>query len=629
MPARKIDFRYDIAFLRAIAIVSVVLFHLGLPYFNDGYMGVDIFFVLSGYLMTKMILGRMDQGTFRLVDFYQRRLARILPALLVLIIFFYVLLYLVLGAKLYDFSRFALSSSLFVSNIYYYLSSGYFQPASQLNFLLHTWSLSIELQFYVLYPLVLMGLRRLTRNRSQYDSYLLYVLGALSVCCMLYYAPRNQSFTFYMFHTRAWELLVGGIVFLHEKSFRQLLTPRIRNTIAISCIVILLLSVSGLLGMRSSGWPSVFTLIPVVATGLLILVQSDFKLYRLSAVRFIAAISYSWYLWHWPLIVLGTYFSLSRQWYYLLAVFVLSFVLGSLSYRFVEIRSFLRAPKWLLATALLVITTTILGTQFPLHKLFANPQEANLIAFHHHYPRERAAAQFGFGGAHLLSRAKFEDFDTTQLFQFSETQPNYLLLGDCHAGMFAHTLQRLANENNVNLLQATGDDVFPAPHVKPIFAGPTSLMHYIYQDYLPQHYNRIDKVILSANYAGYKKSEVDDYLDSIETYFAEKNIPVIYIGQTESYTVEYPVIETLHLKFGIDPQNYLQTYRTSANNYLKTSEIAEKYIDVYRSPSLKSTNGAESYMYDADHFSIFGTEQYRSILSEKIFLSKSHQDTDG
>src|SRR5690606_8845088 len=164
-------FLCDIHFLRVVVMLSVVLYYLGLPVFVDVYIGVDIFFVLSGYLMTKIILVRLNQGTFRLVDFYRRRLIRILPALLTLIILFYILLYFVLGIKLYDFSRFALSSSIFVSNIYYELSSGYFQPASQLNFLLHTWSLSIEMQFYVLYPLLLIGFRYFAGRRSPYDAY--------------------------------------------------------------------------------------------------------------------------------------------------------------------------------------------------------------------------------------------------------------------------------------------------------------------------------------------------------------------------------------------------------------------------------------------------------------------------
>src|SRR5690606_35956864 len=264
----------------------------------------------------------------------------------------------------------------------------------------------------------------------------------------------DPSFTFYMFHTRAWELLAGGAVFLHEKSCVRLLSQRMRNSIAILCVVLLLVSVTGMLGMRSSGWPSAFTLLPVVATGLLIAVQSDLRLFRLPGVKFVADISYSWYLWHWPLIVLGTYFSLSRQWYYLLGVFVLSFILWAWSYYFVENNKFLRTPKGLSATAVLVILVTFLGTQLPIHKLFANPHEANLIAFQYHYPRERAAVQYGFGGPHLLSRSAFNDYDTTRLFQFSDTKPNYLLLGDCHAGMFADRKSTRLNSSHVKISYA-------------------------------------------------------------------------------------------------------------------------------------------------------------------------------
>lgn len=620
MSASNMNFRYDIAFLRAVAVLFVVLYHLGIPFAKDGYIGVDIFFVLSGYLMTRIILGGMSQNNFSLVDFYRRRLVRILPALLILIIFFSILLYFVLGIKLYDFSQFAFSSSIFVSNFYYYLSSGYFQPASQLNFLLHTWSLSIEWQFYIIYPLLLMGFRRLAVGRFRRDGYLLYGLFFLSLAFMFYHARQSQSFTFYMFHTRAWELLAGGIVFLHEKKFRQFFSQSVRNGISIGCIAVILLSLIGVLGMRSVGWPSAFTLVPVGCTAMLILSQSRFRLFKLPVVNLVANISYSWYLWHWPLIVLGTYFSLSQYGVYRLAVFALSFAMGALSYHFVEKGSFLHAPKRLLATAALVVVATFLGTQIPLHKLFINPQESNLIAFQYRYPRKNAAEQFGFNSVHLLSRSAFEDFDTTRLLQFTDSRPNYLLLGDCHAGMFAHTLRKLADVHDVNLLQATGDDTFPAPRVQSPFEGPTALMHYIYNDYVPVYRDKIDKVILSANYAGYSKQQVEEYLKTIDAYFAQHNIPVVYIGQTESYTIEYPVVETLRLKFGIAPERYLQGYRTHANNYLKASAMGDKYIDVYRRSTLKSANDKESYMYDADHFSVYGTEQYADLFEKEIFL---------
>ena len=618
MDATKV-FRYDIAFLRAIAILSVVLYHLGIPYAKEGFVGVDIFFVLSGYLMTKIILGDIKLNRFRLLKFYKRRAIRILPALLLLIVFFYIILYLVLGIKLYDFSRFALSSTLFVSNVYYELSSGYFQPASQLNFLLHTWSLSIEAQFYIVYPIFLLLYQKLVPQASRYAIYFLYTLFAISLCCMFYSGERSQSFAFYMFHTRAWELLAGSLVFFHEKPCRRLLSLPIRRGIALLCIAVLLVSITGLFGLRYSGWPSGFTLIPVVATCSLLIVNSNLKVFQLPAVKFVADISYSWYLWHWPLIVLGTYFSLNGHWWFILLIFVLSFICGVFSFRYIETSKFLLNPIAALSTATLVVIISFLGTQIPLHKLFINPQEANLIAFHYRYPRECAAAQYGFGKTHLLSRHGFDDFDTAHLFRFSDRNPNYLLLGDCHAGMFAHTLRKLALTNQINLLQATGDDVFPAPKVKPIYRGPTELMHYIYEQYLPQQHHRIDKVILSANYASYSKKELTTYLKAVEAYFSKLNIPVLYIGQTEGYRIEYPVIETLQLKFNIQPTNYLQSYRGRANDFIKQSRISDNYIDVYKSPLVQSTDGVQSYMYDADHFAIYGTEQYIDVFQEKIF----------
>lgn len=617
----KGDFRYDIAFLRAFAVLAVVLYHFNWPFAKDGYLGVDIFFVLSGYLMTKIILGRMAQGSFRLLSFYWRRALRILPALLGLLIFFFVLLYFVLGIKLYDYSRFALSSSLFVSNIYYYLSSGYFQPASRLNFLLHTWSLSVEWQFYAIYPLLLLGLRRFSGGSSRYDAYFLYSLALLSFACLLYYASRNSSFAFYMFPTRAWELLAGGVVWLHEKRFRQLFSQRIRNGIALFCALLLMFAASGLFTMQRSGWPSALTLLPVAAASLLILAQSEARLFRWTAVRFIADISYSWYLWHWPLLVLGTYFAFSKQGSHLLAAFILSFVLGVLSYYFLERNAFLRRPKWLLVTTLLVFCTALLGKQLPPETIFLHQRDTPLIAFQQHYFKENAAEQYGFEKGHLLSRAPFEDFDTTQLYDFSDTQPNYLLLGDCHAGMFAYTLKRLAQEHGVNLIQATGDESFPAPGARPIYAGPAALMRYMYERYLPENAQRFDKVILSANYAGYPKREVQGYLEAIEHYFQQLEIPLVYIGQTESYTVEYPAIETLRRKFGVNPKNYLQRYRQQANKYLKNSTIADRYIDVYCLPSMLGANAVASYMYDADHFSTFGTEQYADLFQQTIFSS--------
>ncbi|SJN47748.1 acyltransferase family protein [Sphingobacterium sp. JB170] len=612
------EFRFDIAFLRALAILAVLLYHLRVPYFSAGFVGVDIFFVLSGYLMTDIILGDLSIGKFRLVDFYRRRIRRILPALMVLILVFLLLIYLVLGIKLYDYSRFAFSSSLFVSNIYYYLNSGYFQPDARLNFLLHTWSLSIEWQFYFVYPLILSGLYSAGVKGKRMLGYFLYGLTALSLASMLYYAQRDSSFAFYMFPTRAWELLVGGVVFIHQQDIKRGLSVVARNAIAVVCFLVLFCFIIGIIP-HSGGWPSLITLVPVIATAGILLVHSDYKLYANRVTIFIADISYSWYLWHWPLIVLSAYFTFDSQpgWRY--AVFFVSLALSVLSYKFVERGTWMRNVKYVLYLSGIVIMTSFLGRQLPAQHILWKDQEASLAQFAHQYPRALAAEQFSFDRGHLLSKSPFSSFDTTRLLAFSEAKKNYLLIGDCHAAMFYHTIGKLAAENNVNLLQATGDETFPVPGVHSLYKGPSELTNYLYDSYFPAHGEKIDKVILSANYSGYSKTDLIKYFTQIETYFKTMGIPTVYIGQTESYRIEYPVVHVMQSRFGISPERYLASFRENANNFLKGSSIADKYVDVYHPTDIIQSGNRQTYMYDADHFSTFGTEQYRTLFKDNIF----------
>src|SRR5690606_15365 len=144
MNKTPVNFRYDIAFLRAFAVIMVVCFHLKIPYFQNGFMGVDVFFVLSGYLMTSLLLTKESLSVATIGQFYLSRFKRLLPALLTVLLVFILPIYFIVGIKLYDYSRFALSSLLFVSNGYNYLNSGYFDASSELNFLLHTWTLRSE-----------------------------------------------------------------------------------------------------------------------------------------------------------------------------------------------------------------------------------------------------------------------------------------------------------------------------------------------------------------------------------------------------------------------------------------------------------------------------------------------------
>ncbi|TDS16094.1 acyltransferase family protein [Sphingobacterium paludis] len=623
LQADQNNIRYDIIFLRCVAVVAVVCYHFDFHIFRDGYAGVDVFFVLSGFLMTQIIGRKISNGHFSLVDFYYRRLARVVPALLTVLLFFFVLIYFVLGIKLYDFSRFAFSSSLFISNIHYYRAAGYFSPSSQLNFLLHTWSLSVEWQFYMLYPLFLLGAATLRRRYSHLFIMLVYVLLCLSFASMLYYMRFNPKFAFFMFPTRAWEFLVGGLAYFHGRRVQDYFSLRVRHLLTSFFIVLLVVSMLGLIRLGGFGWPSVSTWLPVGCTAGILLLAPELRFFKFPAIVYLARISYSWYLWHWPIVVLCTYFVWNQKLEQRMLFFLISLILGSIAYFLVERRGIFRKPAALIAGLFVTLTLTFSITQISWPKYLTAANLPEIANFQRHYTASFADAQYNVGKGHLLANSPLQEFDKNELHNFSDSLPNYLLLGDCHAGMFSATLRDLSQKHHVHLLQATGDETFPAPHVRSAYQGPTDLMHYMYDTYLPRHISKIDKVILSANYAGYSKKQLSAYLSQIDAFFGQYNVPIIYIGQTENYRIEYPVVEVLRKRFGVRPEKYLRAERYNANAFLKGSPIASQYIDVYNHPDIARADKRATYFYDADHLSIFGTQQYAKLLEERIFSTPS------
>ncbi|WP_299962004.1 acyltransferase family protein [uncultured Roseobacter sp.] len=350
-------YRPDIDGLRAVAVLSVIFYHAGIVFFSGGFIGVDVFFVLSGYLITALMLKDMSVGRFSLLHFYERRARRILPALIVVALacipFAWVLM---VPAQFIDFSQSLIAVATFSSNILFLRESGYFEGAAELKPLLHTWSLAVEEQFYLLFPLLLMALWRFGRSRVVQ---VLIAILLLSLAWSEWGWRHLPDANFYLLPSRAWELLAGSLcAFVLQGG-----PARARNLPAAAGLGMILLAV--FLYDTSTPVPSLYMLLPVGGTCLVILFAGPGTwVAALLSTRIMVAIgliSYSAYLWHQPLFV----FARLQLWIpptpvAMLGLSAVSLALGWLSWRYVE-QPF-RGNRPLLPTRPQVFTTSALAS---------------------------------------------------------------------------------------------------------------------------------------------------------------------------------------------------------------------------------------------------------------------------
>lgn len=338
-------YRAEIDGLRAVAVVPVILFHAGLGPFEGGFIGVDVFFVLSGYLITALLIEDLSQGRFSLVNFYERRARRILPAL-----FFVMLCTLpfawvwMLPGQLVSFAESLVAVSLFVSNIHFWREIGYFAESAHLKPLLHTWSLAAEEQFYLVFPVILALGWRLGRRRVVW---IVVALTLLSLAASEWGWRNRPNATFYLAPTRAWELLAGSLAAFAMQEARGQWRNQVLSLVGLAAIV-----AAVFLYDETLPWPSGYTLLPVGGTVLLLCCAAPGTwAHRLLSARALVAVglvSYSAYLWHQPLFALARLRSLHDPSPLLMAALaVLSLVLAALTWRFVEQPFRGTTPRWL------------------------------------------------------------------------------------------------------------------------------------------------------------------------------------------------------------------------------------------------------------------------------------------
>lgn len=360
-------FRSDINGLRAWAVVAVVLFHFGVAGFWGGFVGVDVFFVISGFLMTGIIVGGLEKATrehdpqpFSIVGFYLSRARRIIPALIALCLVLLCAGWFVLPAVDYHLlGKHVLSALTFVSNMVFWREDGYFDTASHDKLLLHTWSLSVEWQFYLLLPLFMAVLWKLRPGRpTQIFAMSAVLLMSLALCVVG--TPIKASAAFYLLPTRAWEMLAGGLVYLLANPLPLSLNLRRGlNTAGFALMVGAIVLFDG-----NSQWPGWRALVPVSGAVLVLIAAHQQSLWTGTRLaQWLGDCSYSIYLWHWPLVVALAYLQLENSPIAIVVALALTVALGGLSYRFIEqpMRNYLTGlPKSISAVSVLAASIAVM-----------------------------------------------------------------------------------------------------------------------------------------------------------------------------------------------------------------------------------------------------------------------------
>jgi peptidoglycan/LPS O-acetylase OafA/YrhL len=330
-------YRKEIDGLRAIAVIPVILFHAGFETFSGGFVGVDVFFVISGYLITTIILADLNAGRFSLINFYERRARRILPAL------FFVMLACIPFAWLWllpvamkDFSQSLVSVSVFASNIWFWRESGYFDTAAELKPLLHTWSLAVEEQFYVFFPLFLMLIWKLGRR------WVVIVLAPVFVASLLlaqWASIAEPTAAFYLLPTRGWELLIGAFAAIYlSRRTKPTFNKGLSDFLAWLGVAMILVSVFSY--SAATPFPGFYALLPTLGAVLVILFANQRtvmgRMIGNNVFVGIGLISYSAYLWHQPLFAFLRHsdFEESRAAY--LVLIAVTFGLAWATWEFVE-----------------------------------------------------------------------------------------------------------------------------------------------------------------------------------------------------------------------------------------------------------------------------------------------------
>ncbi|WP_337269470.1 acyltransferase family protein [Oryzifoliimicrobium ureilyticus] len=624
-------YRSDIDGLRSVAVIPVILFHASVPGFSGGFIGVDIFFVISGYLITTIIDQDLTRDQFSIARFYERRFRRILPALLFVLVLTTISAWIIfLPSFLRDYNASLVSVGTFTSNIYFWRNSGYFDNSANLRPLLHTWSLAVEEQFYIGMPILMM----ITKRMGQSSRLALFaVIATLSFGLSVYATSVAPTANFFLLPTRSWELLVGAILALTVNGDR--LSSVARNVLGIAGLCITALCVG--FYSEATPFPGLAAMPPCIGAALLILSGRSQKalsarLLSLRPLVFIGKISYSLYLMHWPVTVFLRYLTLEEPTLGDAAFIVLfGMVLAIISWRYVE-RPFRlphRTSRSSITNATAVLAMILVAAFGYTADKYAGGSDGfsrfqasmfdrgkiDDVAVPVGNPVENNDHSWRNGTCFFEDDNSFENWDPQKCILAANGEPKTLLWGDSYAAHYAPGIMANAGHVEGTIYQYTQAGCPPVlsyysyarPRCRDFNANAIQLL---------QRFN-ISTVILSGRWTDLQLRGLDGVQQTIDT-LRQRNIRVIVIGQSPVFVTNVDVIAFRKALPTDMTASWKTVIQPDLNLKLRRLVHGADFIDPI---ALDCSNDICPYMvdqkllyFDTGHFSNFGSRRMTGLM---------------
>ena len=617
-------YRADIDGLRAVAVLSVVAYHIMPWVVPGGYIGVDVFFVISGYLITNILWGQLKKNTFSFADFYAKRIRRLFPALFAMILACSVFEYFFgVPQEIYEFGISAISSVFYVSNHYFLSKDSYFAEGLENNPLLHTWSLSVEEQFYIIFPALLVLLFRKGKGR---ETVIIGVILGASLLFSEILLHVNSAASFYVVLSRLWQFLFGALLaFIPMKNAVSKSFSELIGWFGLAMLGYSFFYYSGL-----TPFPGINALIPTIATLFLLYAGQHEGLWitrvlSLSIARFFGKISYSLYLWHWPLIVFYKLeFSPNPSALERYILIVACVLLAYVSWRFVEQPfrhvSIEKKKSWIYASAgvssLILVLISVYFIQTEGIRARYSDEQLSYIEYLSYdadpvFRTDRCFLTKEAGSATL--------FDKDECINVSAEKPNVLIMGDSHAAQYHYALQLIFPNYSVSQINASG--------CRPLInyegeARCTDLMRVAFEEYIKAY--DFDAVILAGRWELKDLSALEPTIETV----SPNTEKVIVLGPIIEYSQALPrlLAQTNGSIAEIeDAQRYKEIERVDRRMERILDDTHVDYYSVLHAmcPEKKciiSTQEGVPMQFDSSHLTREGAIELVKLLVERGLL---------